>query len=141
MAASTAGAIKALIESAGLGLAAYRDEAPKGATKPYVTILERIAVVPNGSDGRFDHDAGAHSINETVQVSLWEQWREAADGGALRESYTLSDALVRLLDGASLPVAPTHVWGVLLQSSRRLPPERDTNLVQTAMTLLVVRDV
>lgn len=141
MAASTAGALKALIESGGLGISAYRDEAPDGAPLPYVTILERIALVPN-VDGRFDRDSGPHSANETVQVSLWEQWRDLSlPHKPLTESYTLSDALTRLLDGASLPVAPTLVWGVLFRSSRRLPPELDTNLVQTAITCDVVRDV
>lgn len=140
MAASTSGALKALIEAGGLSISAYRDEAPDGSTLPYVTILERIALVPNGVDGRYDRDSGAHSGNETVQVSLWEQWRHPTTK-ALTESYTLSDALVRLLDGAPLPVAPTHVWGVRFLSSRRLPPELDTNLVQTAITIEVVRDI
>ncbi len=121
-------------------MAAYRDEAPAGATLPYVTIFERLALVPNGVDGRFDRDSGPHVGNETVQVSLWEQWR-SPETGALTESYTLSDALVRLLDGASLPVAPTHVWGVKFISGRRLPPELEANLVQTPLTLEVIRDI
>lgn len=140
MAASTAGALKALIEAGGLGLSAYRDKAPPAAPLPHVTITERITLVRNGADGRFDHDAGPRTANETVQVSLWEHWRNPATG-ALSESYTLSDALTRLLDGTTLPVAPTHVWGVLFRSSRRLPPEVDTNLVQTAITIEVVRDI
>lgn len=140
MAASTSGALKALIEGAGLGIAAYRDEAPDATALPYVTIFERIALVPNGIDGRYDRDSGPHTGNETVQVSLWEQWRDPTTR-ALSESYTLSDALVRLLDGAALPVAPRHVWGVKFLSSRRLPPELDANLVQTAMTIEVVRDI
>lgn len=138
MAASTAGAIKALIEAAGLGLAAYRDEAPERAALPHVIITEDVALVPSGSDGTFDRGAGPHSSRETVQVSLWERWRDA--GGLKGESYTLRDALVALLDGAALPVAPTHVWGVLFRSRRRLV-ERDVNLVQTAITIEVVRDI
>jgi hypothetical protein len=142
MAATTAGALKALIEAGGLSLSAYRDEAPDDTTLPYVTITERIALVPNGVDGRYDRSSssGPHTGNETVQVSLWEQWRHPTTK-ALTESYTLSDALVRLLDGAALATAPTHVWGVRFLSSRRLPPELESNLVQTALTLVVVRDV
>lgn len=140
MAASTAGALKALIEAGGLGISAHRDEAPANSTLPYITILERIALVPDRSNARFDHGAGAQAGNETVQVDLWERWRDPATK-ALNESYTLSDALVRLLDGASLPVAPTHVWGVKFISSRRLPPEQEANLVHTAFTLVIVRDI
>jgi hypothetical protein len=138
MSATTSGALKTLIEGAGLGLAAYRDDAPERAPLPYVTILEHIAVVPSGSDNRYDTGAGPHSFDETVQVSLWEEWRTRA--GAKGESYTLRDALIRLLDGARLPTAPTHVWGVRFMSARRLV-EEDTNLVQTALTLEIVRDV
>lgn len=140
MAASTAGAIKALVEGAGLGVPAYRDEAPAHSTLPYVTIIERIALIPDGIDGRFDRDSGPHTGRETVQVDLWEQWRNPSTG-AVSESYTLSDALTRLLDGAALPVAPTLVWGVKFISSRRLPPELEANLVHTALTLEIVRDI
>lgn len=119
-------------------MAAYRDEAPERASLPHVTILEEIALVRTGADGRFDREAGSQSSTETAQVSLWEHWREA--DGDKGESYTLGDALIRLLDGATLPVAPTHVWGVLFRSSRRLV-ERENNLVQTAITIDVVRDI
>ena len=48
MAATIAGALKAHIESLGLGLAAYRDEAPEGATLPYCVITEAVATDPDG---------------------------------------------------------------------------------------------
>lgn len=140
MAASTAGALKALIEAGGFGISAYRDEAPGGTAPPYVTILERIALVPDGIDGRYDRASGPHSGRETVQVDIWEQWRDPTTH-ALTESYTLSDALTRLLDGAALPVAPTHVWGVKFISGRRLPPEQEANLIHTALTLEIIRDI
>lgn len=138
MAASTSGALKALIEAGGLGLSAYRDDPPERALLPHITILEDIAIVPDGVDGRYDRDSGTHSVRETVQVSLWERWRDKA--GDKGESYTLRDALVRLLDGATLPVAPTHVWGVKFVSAQRLV-EKPANLVQTAITIEVVRDI
>jgi hypothetical protein len=104
-------------------------------------ILEGIALVPDGSDGRFDKGASAtpHSVKEDVQVSLWQRWRSPTTG-VEGESYTLPDALVSLLDGSFLPAAPKHVWGVKFISSRRLT-EKDPNLVQHAMTFKVVRDL
>lgn len=138
MAATTAGALKAFIEAGGLGLSAYRDEAADKATLPYVVIHEAIAIVPDGSDGRFDKDS-AHSVREDVQVSLWQRWR-ATSTGVVGESYTLPDALINLLDGSHLPAAPKHVWGVKFVSSRRLP-EKDPNLVQHAMTFKIIRNV
>jgi hypothetical protein len=137
MAATTAGALKALIEAGGLSLAAYRDDAPKDAVLPYVIVHEGIALVPSPTDSRFDRAGGRPSGEETVQVSLWQQWRDS--GGVMVESYTLPDALAELLDGAVLTASPKHTWGVRFISSRRLP-ERSSNLVQHAMTVEVVRD-
>jgi len=96
--------------------------------------------VPDRSNARFDHGSGPQAGNETVQVDIWEQWRDPATK-ALSESYTLSDALARLLDGAGLPVAPTHVWGVKFISARRLPPEQEANLIHTALTVEITRDI
>lgn len=139
MAASTAGALKSLIEAGGLSLAAYRDAAPERAGLPYVTVREAIAVVPSASNARYDRAGTAPTGRETAQVSLWQRWRDPATG-TVAESYTLPDALAELLDGAQLTASPKHVWGVHLVSSIRLL-EVDENLVQTAITIEIVRDI
>lgn len=139
MAASTAGALKALVEGAGLSLAAYRDLAPERATLPYVVVNEAIAIVPTASSARFDRAGTAPTGRETAQVSLWQRWRNP-ETGAMAESYTLPDALIELLDGAQLSAAPSHVWGVLVLSSRRII-EQEENLVQHAITVEIVRDI
>lgn len=137
MAASTAGALKAYIEAGGLALAAYRDAAPKDAAYPHVLIHEAIALVPSLANARYDRAGTAPAGLETVQVSLWQRWRDAS--GAMAESYGLADDLASLLDGAGLADAPTHVWGVRLVSSVRLL-DTAKNLVQHAITVEVVRD-
>lgn len=141
MAATIAGALKALIESAGLGLAAYRDEAPKDASPPFVIIHEGISLVPDPSNARYD--GSERQAREEVQVSLWQQWRTTGTGGN-NESYTVADALKEALDGAELPTSgngapPKHVWGLRFLSSRRIL-DRDNNRVHTPMTVEVIRN-
>lgn len=138
MAATSAGALKTLIEAGGLSLAAYRDEAPPDTVPPYVTVNESVALVPDLANARYDRAGTSPTGRETVQVSLWQRWRSPETGG-VGESYTLPDALAELLDGAMLTAAPKHVWGVHLVSVSRLI-ETDTNLVHHALTIEVVRD-
>jgi len=130
MAATSATAVKARIESGGLGLTAHRDVVPDGERPPYVTVLEAIAVTMDPVNARFDADGGK-VVQEVMQVSLWQLLRD--------ESPTLPGALVMLLDGATLDDAPTHVWGVAVQSMRRLP-ERAKGIVQHAITIQTTRD-
>ena len=134
MAATTGNAIKALIESLGLGLAAYRDGAPDNQLSPYVTILDGLAVTP---DDHADGGTGG-TCTETVQVDLWEDWQDA-DGNVV-ESPVLAPSVVRGLHGAKLDSSPNRVHGVVVVSKRRLL-EPDTNTVHTAITANVRRDL
>jgi hypothetical protein len=138
MAATTANALKALIESAGIGLRAYRDVAPEDEDLPYVTIREELVLVRDGRDGAMDRDV-AHVGTETVQVDLWQRWLDP-DTYKSAESHTLVRALQHALDGVPLSDHPTHGWLVRFVSSVRLL-ERDTNLVHHALTVEVVRDL
>ena len=134
MSASTSGALKALIEAAGLGLSAYRDRPSDEHALPYVTIHEEIVLVPDA--GANDDSSGATG-KETAQVDLWQAWRDP-NTGALVESYTLPRALNAALKGAQLPTAPDLVYGVKVRSRLRLL-ERDDNVVHHAYTLEIVR--
>src|SRR5437660_11211431 len=96
MAATTSGALKARIESLGLGLAAYRDQAPAGTVRPYVTITEEVTLVADASE-----DGHADTVVETTQVDLWQDWHNLTTG-AVAESYTLAAALRRGIDGSRL---------------------------------------
>lgn len=129
MAATTAGAIKARLESLSLGLPVFRDRAPDGHALPYITVSEAISVVP---DGQHDDD----TVVELAQVDLWQPWKNTA--GAVVESYSLPGAVLTGLRGASLPAAPTHVYGVGVDSSVRLL-EADRNVVHQALTVRIRR--
>lgn len=135
MAASTAGAIKAKVEAAGLGLAAFRDEAPASQALPYVTIDESISLQPELGFNPLD-DAAGH-VSEVVQVDLWQQWRDLATR-AVTESYTLPGQLIRALHGVRLPASPKLVFECEVSHSIRML-ERNDNLVHHAITVRIRR--
>lgn len=140
MAASAAGALKAKVESAGLGVAAFRDEArerPDGTPQPlpYVTITEGISTIPESHFNPLD-DAMGH-VSELNTVHLWEEWRNQSTR-ALVESMTLRNALVRALHGVRLPMAPTLVFQCSVDSAVRLL-DRKANRVHTAITVRLRR--
>lgn len=135
MAASLAGSIKVLIEQAGLGLAAYRDDAGAAVTaSSWVTISEAVSV---NSVALGDHGL-ADAVTELVQVDLWQPWR-AKSGGDPAEDYTLADRLYRVLHGAILPDPPMLVRSCTVDDFPRFV-ERDANLVHHAFTVRVQRD-
>lgn len=133
MAATTAGALKAFIEGLGLSLSAYRDEAPAGTTRPYVTILEEFPLVADPSE-----DGVAATVVETAQVDLWQDWHDPTTGGRA-ESYTLAPALRRGLDGARIGVIGTALaYTALVRHVMRMV-EPAENLVHHALTVEVHR--
>lgn len=135
MAASLGGAIKALIESAGLGLAAYRDTAGANVTaSKWVTISEAISVTTDrhGDDGTDD------PVTELVQVDLFQPWRALSPGDPA-EDYELADNLHDVLHGAALEDAPMLVRSCKVDQVVRLV-EDDRNLVHHAFTLRIRRD-
>lgn len=144
MAATTAGAIKAYLETLGLGVAVYRDRAPEntplftdaGAARPYVTVTEGISVVTDPAFNSFDDDQ-SHVI-ELAQVDVWQPWRYPEPAGGIAESYTLPDAVMAALDGSRLAEAPTHVAGMRLTGAVRLL-EVDDNVVHHAFTVEIRR--
>jgi hypothetical protein len=129
MAATTAGALKQLVESFGLGLAAYRDRAPVNAAMPYVIIQDGITArrVPGGDAGEGD------MIAEECQLDLYERWY-APNGTTIAESATLAKALGKALHGS----APTssgadtteRIYGVRVPFSSR-SVDADDNTVRT----------
>lgn len=134
MALSSGAAVKAKIETLGLGLAAYRDRPPAGQPLPYVTVHERIDLRPDESG---DNGAGV-TVRELVQVDLWQQRRNPTTK-AMTEDPTLADALAAGLHGSQLVnVGSKRVYGVQLQSSVRVP-EKDTNLIHDALTVELSR--
>ena len=134
--ATTAGAVKVLIEGAGLGLAAYRDRVPEDVNLPYVSIMEGLALIPDKLE---TSDGGYRTCREIVQIDLWQQWRDPSSR-AITENYTLAPALTRLLEGSNLPSSPQVVYGVLL-TNRIRQLELDNNIVHDTLTVQVWRQL
>ena len=133
MSATTAGGLKALIEGLGLSLAAYRDEAPAGTLRPYVTITEELVWVADTIE-----DGAAATGVETCQVDLWQDWHDQA-AGKIAENYTLAPALKRGIDGARMVVIGTTLpyTALVRHSLRQLEPTE--NLVHHSLTVEVWR--
>lgn len=134
MAATTAGALKAVLEAAGLGVAVHRNAAPSGTAMPYLTVQDEVALSPL-ADGAYDRDV-THNVREVVQVDVWQTWRTSE--GKPAENYALAGAVRRALHGVPLPAAPGPVYGCRVTGSVRLL-EPDVNVVHHAITLTVDR--
>lgn len=108
MAQTTAGALKVAIESLGLGISAYRDQAPAGLDLPYVVVQEAIAVTPDAlEDGRLTSGA------EQVQIDVYERLGE--------ENYALMPGLRVGLHGTRLAkIGNSVVYVVLVRNETRV---------------------
>lgn len=135
MSATTAGSLKAYIESLGLGISVYRDRPPNGKEVPYITVSESISTVPEIAFNVFDDSEG--HVSELAQVDIWQRWRDN-ETGVVEESYTLADAVYKALNGARLSTAPSHVSGVLVQNMVRLF-ETETQIVHHSITINIHR--
>lgn len=141
MAATSAGAVKAIIEGAGLGLAAYRDAMPDLTKLPTVTIDELVSVIPERHGDAFQPN-GHHGEIEDLRVHLWQRWRGA--DGRPAETYALTRQLVRALRTAppfayGTPGSLVRVWGLRVSGHARIVEDED-NVVHTALTVTMRRD-
>ena len=132
MSATIAGALKAHIETLGLNVVAYRDQAPTEQTGHYIVIHEGISTVRETDQG------DAHAATELVQVDYFQPWR--ASDGSLAENPASTAALITGIQGAQLATAPKRVYGCLVDSSQRFV-EHDTNRVHEAITVRIRRNL
>lgn len=135
MSATTATAMKALIEAAGLSITVYRDEAPTSAAFPYVVVSEGITVNAESAFNPRD-DAEGH-VSEQVQVSLY-MLRRNATTNAITESYTLPDAITAALHGKRLTTLPTYGGHMRVLGRTRLFEDEDS-IVHVPITVEVRR--
>lgn len=134
MSATTAGAIKTLLEGASLGVMIFRDEAPQGEELPYIVVSEGISMVPEPAVNQRNDN----TVREMVQVDVWQRKRDR--NGTVTESYTLPDKVAAALTGAGLPTAPKKAYGMTLENSvRTLDP--DPGILHHAITALVRRQL
>jgi hypothetical protein len=135
MSASSSGAVKALIEAAGLGVAVYRDRQPENEQLPYIVVHEAISIIPEPAFNQGD-DPERH-ISEQVQIDLWERWKN--EDGSLAESYTLGEEIAHVLQGGIFADPPAQVTRVqLIQGPNRFL-EVEEGLVHKVYTVLLRR--
>lgn len=137
MAATTAGAIKARLESLAFGVPVFRDGPRPGQAEPYIVVQEGL---PATIDLTAAGDAGGDpQVNETVVVDLVQRAR--AKTGAVTakstERYGLAEAIAAALHGHGLPAHPAKVTSVRVQDIDRIPIE--DNRVRHSITLTVRR--
>lgn len=135
MSATTAGAVKAWLETQSLGVAIYRDEAPEGKAPPYIVILEAISIVPEPSVNPANDDA----VQELIQVDVIQLRRDPSR--QITEDYTLPQAVAAAVHGRPLMTTPTKCYRILLSGMVRLPPDHETQLLQHSITALVKRQL
>lgn len=139
MSASLAGAIKAYLETQGLGIGFHRDKAPtlqdgEPYPYPYGTINEGVSRTPSRQFNQYDDPEG--HITELVDVHIWQAKKHA--DGFLAEDSSLPDRTELALRGARLTTAPFQVDGVRVVGSVRVP-DPDANVVHDAITVAVDR--
>lgn len=140
-AATSSGALKRIIESAGLSVAAYRDALPRDHTLPVVTIDEEVATSPE-RHGDTGDPLGHPGESEVVFVHLWQAWRDSA--GKPAERYDLPRKLSAALRNArpflyGSDDAPVRVYGLRIDGRARIV-EDDENVVHTTLTITLRRD-
>jgi hypothetical protein len=132
--ASVGGAIKTVIEQAGLGLAAYRDQPAARAPLAYCVVNDEVAAITllhgDASDPYRDE-----AVRREVQVDLWQSKRDPVTG-TMVERYDLAERLMFVLHGSLLPTAPSHVFGCRVTGRTRLA-DPDTNLVHHVIAMEV----
>lgn len=141
MSATSSGALKAIVEAAGLNVAAYRDRIPKDAKIPVVTIDENVATSQE-RHGDTGDTGGHHGESELVNVHLWELWRDAE--GKPLERYELIRGLKRALRTArpfayGPTDAPVRVYGLRIDGHARIV-EDEENVVHHTITCTLRRD-
>jgi|SRR5215472_1956782 len=102
MPVTTGALLKAYLETQGLGYAVYADQPIPQPRRPYVVALDEMSMVPDPWE-----DGKANTVVETVQLDLYQDWRDL-DGrvtgrkGKLLVDWTLSPHLTAVLDGSRL---------------------------------------
>lgn len=134
MAATTAGAFKAFLESLGLGLPVYRDGLPvirwedRGgqrvavhASPPAIVVQDGISLTDDASGDYGDDDAAVTGV-ELVQVDLFQLAREQVSPTTTRntEDPELVRTLRRALRGLGIArYAPVPVYGTKVADGQR----------------------
>lgn len=138
MAASTTGALKAFLEAQSLGISVYRDQAPAGTARPYLTVNEAVAITMDPLE-----DGAASTLIEEATVDIWMDWKNPTTG-QLSESYTLPAAVIRAIHGARLASIGTPaqvVYGVMVRRAGPRIVEMEENAGSGIVHYVVQLDI
>jgi hypothetical protein len=130
--ATVAGALKYVIESAGLGVTVFRDLAPPKAPCPLVVITEGVAwnVLPSG-----DTDVeGELRIREQAQVDIYQALKHP--DGSRAERIGLEDHICWLMHRTKLPSWLITCYGVAILTRSAQAAD---NLRRTIITVQIDR--
>ena len=130
------GAVVALIRGASLvGARVWGEDAPEGATLPYITVHGPISTVP-----RLRGDGQTLGSERLDQVDLWQERRHPRGGTAV--DPTLAGRLILAMDGASLDLDPAvgKAFHCHVQDLQRVPEPDEANLTHHAITLSIKHD-
>lgn len=146
MALTAADAVKARIESLGLGLTAQRPTRGGSRTVPrptpnrqlpFVVIDDNLPVTLGPME-----DGGPGRLSEELQVELWMAYRVKPAGvGQPAQNAALRDALIRGLEGARLD--PVGAGVVYVCRVRDITPisEPEHDLIRHVLTVSVIRRI
>lgn len=128
MAQTTAGALKARIESLGLSVPAYRDQPPTGQALPYVVIQESISTTPDAME-----DGALSTGAEAVQVDIYDVLGS--------ENYALVPGIEAGLHGARLAFVGTKLVYVVLVRHRLRTFDLQFQWVRNTLDVDVMREL
>ena len=142
MAATTAGANKARLESLAFGVPVFRDGPRPGQDCPYIVVTEALST---GLDARGNGDFGDPdaelNIVETVTVDLVQHARVKTGAATAKnvERYGLAEAIAHALHGRPLPAHPAKVTAVRVTDLDRFPIA--DNKVRHSITVAIHREL
>lgn len=135
MTATVEGAIVTLLRGTGLlGARVWGEDAPEGATRPYMTVLGPLSTV-----ARLRGDGGQlMGADRMVQADLWQDRRLPRGGTAV--DPTLPGQVFLALDGATLDGVAGKVYRCHVQDLQRVAEPDGTNLTHHSLTLSIKHD-
>ncbi|MFJ9754970.1 hypothetical protein [Streptomyces sp. NPDC101149] len=139
MAATTAGAVKARLESLEFGVPVFRDGPREGQGEPFVVVQEALPIGLDTANGDFGDPDAEITIVETLTVDLVQLARVKTGAATTRnaERYGLAEAIAHALHGHTLPAHPAKVTAVRVDGIERIPIAE--NRVRHSITVQVHR--
>ncbi|WP_327246549.1 hypothetical protein [Streptomyces sp. NBC_01320] len=141
MAATTAGAIKARLESLAFGVPVFRDGPREGQTPPFVVVTDALSAGLDTANGDFGDPDASITIVEKASVDLVQTARIKTGATTARnaERYGLAEAIAHALHGHALPAHPAKVTAVKVTDMDRFPIK--DNRVRTSITVEIHREL